>query len=63
MVRIRTLDTLQVGDIRIREPEVAIADLGAMRTLKVDGILGGDRLKFFSVSIDYPNQLVRIERA
>jgi hypothetical protein len=32
-----------------------------MKTLKVDGILGGDYLRRFKVSIDYDNRLVDIE--
>jgi len=32
-----------------------------MKTLNVDGILGGDYLRRFKVSIDYDNQIVEIE--
>jgi predicted aspartyl protease len=60
-VNIQKLEVLKLGDIRIRGPEVAIADFDLMRKLDLDGILGGDRLKWFNVSIDYANRVVRIE--
>jgi predicted aspartyl protease len=62
-VEMRRLQTLHMGDIRITDPEVAVADFDLMKSMKVDGILGGDRLKFFRVSIDYSKQTVRIRRA
>ena len=62
-VNIRTLETLRLGDIRIKHAEVAVADFDLMRSLNVDGIVGANHLMSFSVSIDYPKRLVRIERA
>ena len=60
-VTIRTLDALQMGDVRIDRPQIAIGDFGLLGTLHVDGILGGDYLKAFNLFIDYSRQFVRIE--
>lgn len=50
-----------MGDVRMDRPQILIGDFGLLRTLHVDGILGGDRLKSFNLFIDYSRQLVRIE--
>jgi len=60
-VTVRTIDTLQVGAMRLEKIEIAVANFGLMKTLNVDGILGGDYLRRFKVSIDYDNQIVEIE--
>ena len=60
-VTARTLKTLEVGAARLENVEIAVAKLGLMRTLNVDGMLGGDYLRRFKISIDYDNQVVNIE--
>jgi len=60
-VSVRTLDTLQVGAARLEKVEIAVANFPLMKTLNVDGVLGGDYLRQFKVSIDYDNKLVEIE--
>jgi hypothetical protein len=60
-VTIRTIRLLQVGEALLKDAEVAVADFELLRTLGVDGILGGDYLRRFKVSIDYLKQLVKIE--
>jgi predicted aspartyl protease len=60
-VSIRTLKTLTVGAAHLEDVEIAVTNVGLMKTLKVDGILGGDYLRRFKVSIDYDNRLVDIE--
>ena len=62
IVNIHALEGLRIGDIRIRRPLVAVADFGLMKNLELDGILGADHMKSFSVSIDYSKQIVRLER-
>jgi predicted aspartyl protease len=54
-VNLRSVETLRIGDIRIRHAEVAVADLELMRSLNLDGIVGANDLRSYSVSIDYPN--------
>jgi hypothetical protein len=41
--------------------EIAVGNLPLMKTLKVDGLLGGDYLRRFKVSIDYDNMIVDIQ--
>jgi predicted aspartyl protease len=60
-VSVRTIDTLQVGTMRLEKIEIAVANFDLMKTLNVDGILGSDYLRRFKVSIDYDNQIVEIE--
>jgi predicted aspartyl protease len=60
-VTVRTIDTLQVGGARLEKVEIAVANFPLMKTLNVDGVLGGDYLRQFKVSIDYDNKLVEIE--
>ena len=38
-----------------------MADFSLLQTLEIDGILGGDYLRKFRVSIDYEKQVVQIE--
>jgi hypothetical protein len=61
VVSVRTLDTLEVGEARLKQVEIAVANFGLLQTLQVDGILGGDYLRQFKVSIDYDSQVVQIE--
>jgi len=60
-VTVRTIDTLQVGTARLEKVEIAVANFPLMKTLNVDGVLGGDYLRQFKISIDYDNKLVEIE--
>ena len=60
-VGLRTLESLQVGDARLSDVEVGVADVPLMQTLHVDGILGSDYLRRFKVTIDYDNEVVDIE--
>jgi len=60
-VTLRTIDALQVGDSTPTRTEIAVANFRLLQTLHVDGILGGDYLRRFKVSIDYDSQVVQIE--
>ena len=60
-VTVRTLEVLQVGQARLRQIQIAVANFSLLQTLRVDGILGGDYLRRFKVSIDYDNHIVQIE--
>jgi hypothetical protein len=61
VVSIRTLNILEVGATRLENVEIAVANLGLMKTLNIDGLLGSDYLRRFKVSIDYDNRIVVIE--
>jgi hypothetical protein len=60
-VTARTLDVLQVGTTRAENVEIAVGNLPLMKTLQVEGLLGGDYLRRFKVSIDYDNMIVDIQ--
>jgi aspartyl protease len=60
-VNLRLLNMVQVGAVRLEGIEVAVANFDLMKTLNVDGILGGDYLRRFKISIDYAHQIVDIE--
>jgi hypothetical protein len=60
-VTVRPLNSFQVGAARLEHVSIAVGNFDLMKTLHVDGILGGDYLRRFKVSIDYDNQLVNIE--
>jgi predicted aspartyl protease len=60
-VTLRMIMTLNVGAARLENIGIAVANFDLLRSLNVDGILGGDYLRRFKVSIDYDNQLVNIE--
>ena len=60
-VTVRMIDTLQVGAARLEKVEIAVTNFALMNTLNVDGVLGGDYLRQFKVSIDYDNKIVEIE--
>jgi hypothetical protein len=62
-VSIRTLSVLNVGAAHLDNIEIAVADFPLLKTLNVEGVLGGDYLRRFKVSIDYSNQTVDIEPA
>ena len=60
-VTIRTIDVLEVGEARLKKTQIAVANFTLLQTLGIDGILGGDYLRRFKVSIDYEKQTVQIE--
>jgi predicted aspartyl protease len=60
-VTIRQLDALQFGAARIVRLSIAVANLVLLADLRVDGILGGDCLRYFNPAIDYAGKVVRIE--
>jgi predicted aspartyl protease len=60
-VNLRLLNMVQVGAMRLESVEVAVGYFDLMKTLNVDGILGGDYLRRFKISIDYAHQIVDIE--
>jgi hypothetical protein len=61
LVTRRTIDSFQVGQARLMNLEIAVTDFQLLHTLNVQGILGGDYLRQFKVSIDYDNKVVEIE--
>jgi predicted aspartyl protease len=60
-VTLRLLMTLNVGAARLENIGIAVADFQLLKSLGVDGILGGDYLRRFKISIDYDNKAVSIE--
>jgi hypothetical protein len=60
-VSLRMLTTVNVGAARLENIGIAVADFGLLKSLGVDGILGGDYLRRFKISIDYDNRNVSIE--
>jgi Aspartyl protease len=60
-VTTRKINVLQLGNIREQNVEVVVGKLRLMNTLQVDGLLGGDYLRRFKVSIDYDNMIVDIQ--
>ena len=52
---------LRIGQVRIPKPQVAVADLALLASFNVDGILGGDYLRSFSVVIDYLKHRIRFD--
>jgi predicted aspartyl protease len=61
VVTMRIIDAIQIGRSELTRVEIAVADFPLMKTLQVDGILGGDYLRQFKISIDYDHQVVDIE--
>jgi predicted aspartyl protease len=60
-VTTRKINVLQLGKIRELNVEVVVGKLPLLKTLQVDGLLGGDYLRRFKVSIDYDNMIVDIQ--
>ena len=61
-VTIRTMETVQIGNVRIIQMQIAVADFELLRVLHVDGIIGADYLRQFKVSIDYTQRVLSIRR-
>jgi len=57
----RIIDVIRIGNTEIMQLPIIATDLKLLRTLHVDGIIGGDCLKQFRISIDYAHQLITIE--
>jgi hypothetical protein len=57
----RKLRILQVGITKVENIEIEAGNLPLMQRLKVDGLLGGDYLHRFKVSIDYDSMIVDIQ--
>ncbi len=60
-VSARTLNSLRLGVTRAENVEIAVGNLPLMKTLHVEGLLGGDYLRLFKISIDYDNMIVEIQ--
>ena len=60
-VTARKLNTLRLGVTRAENVEIAVGNLPLMKTLQVEGLLGGDYLRLFKISIDYDNMIVDIQ--
>ena len=60
-VTIRTIEVFRMGEIRIMQAQIAVADFDLLRTLQVDGIVGSDYLKRFRIAIDYTRQVLIIK--
>jgi predicted aspartyl protease len=60
-VTLRKLTTLNVGAAQLDNISIAVADFELLKSLGIDGILGGDYLRRFKISIDYDNRIVNIE--
>src|SRR5579872_6984442 len=59
-VELRPIEVLQIGSIYVSRTFVAVTDSSLLSELKVDGLLGADYLKQFTVSIDYKHKLLNI---
>jgi predicted aspartyl protease len=61
-VTVRTVEIVQIGDVRIPQAHIAVSDAGLLRQLRLDGIIGADYLKDYKISIDYAHKLLTIQR-
>jgi predicted aspartyl protease len=59
-VELRPVDVVQIGTIRISKVVLAVTDSDLLQNLQVDGLIGADYLKQFTISIDYKRKLLRI---
>jgi predicted aspartyl protease len=59
-VTLRTLETVQIGNVRMTQVPIAVADFELLHTLNIDGIIGADYLRQFKISIDYAHRLLTI---
>lgn len=60
-VSVRMIDTLRLGMTSVENVDIAVGNFTLMKTLRVDGLLGGDYLRLFKISIDYDNMIVDIQ--
>jgi predicted aspartyl protease len=59
-ITVCSIEEIQIGGIRINQALLTVSDADMLRTLHVDGIIGADYLKGFTVSIDYTHRLLSI---
>jgi hypothetical protein len=61
-----TLDSLRVGDALLEKVEVVVSDIFSPLSLAagtgMDGILGHNVLRNFTVIIDYPNERILLQK-
>ena len=57
---IGSIDSVQVGTVRLVRTQIAVVDPHFLRSLHVDGIIGADFLKQFKISIDYTHKILSI---
>lgn len=60
-VTVRQIETLEIGEARLEKIDIAVANFGLLDSQEVDGILGGDFLRRFTISIDYEKRTVQIQ--
>ncbi|MEW6733965.1 MAG: aspartyl protease family protein [Acidobacteriota bacterium] len=62
---VSAIESLTIGDIEVNHLTVMISDFLSMLSqaiaTKIDGIVGYNYLKAFRVTIDYPNEVIRLE--
>jgi len=61
-----TVKSVEVGDIKVRDIQVAIMDLSAISKAvgtNLEGIIGYNFMKDYQVIIDYPNNRISFEKA
>jgi predicted aspartyl protease len=59
-ITVCSIEAIQIGGIRINQALLTVSDADLLRTPHVDGIIGADYLKEFTVSIDYTHRLLSI---
>jgi predicted aspartyl protease len=59
-ITVCSIEEIQIGGIRINQAVLTVSDADLLRTLHVDGIIGADYLKEFTVSINYTHKLLSI---
>jgi predicted aspartyl protease len=60
-VTVRALRTLKIGTAQLDNIEIAVGNLERIKTLRVDGLLGGDFLRRFLLVIDYDGKVLNIK--
>jgi predicted aspartyl protease len=60
-VSMGTVETMEIGAVRISKTAFAITGNELLRNLHVDGIIGGDCLKQFKIFIDYKHKTLSFE--
>ena len=63
-VVVSSIASLAVGSAKVENLQVAITDLRALAQAagtRLEGIIGHNYLKVFRVTIDYPQQILRLE--
>jgi predicted aspartyl protease len=60
-VSVVTIETIQIGSLRINQAQIAVTRADLLHELHLDGIIGADYLKQFKISIDYTHRLLSIK--